>query len=107
MLAGWDHSATLAALRLSPRAAVSNAMDRFDFEVRERIPDAGLDGMRALLQTTGGDAVSAGAAAVLKEIEELSGIGAWRELSMAPDAWAARLANIRGFFRPAVTESAD
>jgi superfamily I DNA/RNA helicase len=36
--------ATLAALRLAPRFADSNALDRFDFAVREQIPNAGLEG---------------------------------------------------------------
>ena len=42
MLGGWDHARTLAVLRLAPRFADSNAMDRFDFDVREQIPNAGL-----------------------------------------------------------------
>src|SRR5450432_1283869 len=49
MLGGWDHGATLAALRLAPRFAESNAMDRFDFKVREQVPNAGLGAMKALL----------------------------------------------------------
>jgi ATP-dependent helicase/DNAse subunit B len=48
MLGGWDHAATLAILRLAPRLADSNAMDRFDFAVRQQIPAAGLEGLKAL-----------------------------------------------------------
>ena len=43
MLGGWDHAATLAAIRLAPGLEDSAALDRFDFEVREQIPNAGLD----------------------------------------------------------------
>src|SRR5262249_22242992 len=49
MLGGWEHAATLAALRLAPRLAASAAMDRFEFRVREQIPNRGLEGLRALL----------------------------------------------------------
>ena len=39
MLGGWDHAPTLAVLRLAPRLADSNALDRFDFAVREQHPE--------------------------------------------------------------------
>jgi ATP-dependent helicase/DNAse subunit B len=50
MLGGWDYAATLAALRLAPRFADSNALDRFDFAVREQIPNASLGGLKALAE---------------------------------------------------------
>ena len=53
MLGGWDHAATLAALRLAPRFADSNALDRFDFAVREQIPNAGLGGLKGLAEVPG------------------------------------------------------
>ena len=40
--------ADLGVLRLAPRFADSNAMDRFDFAVREQIPNAGLGALKAL-----------------------------------------------------------
>ena len=43
MLGGWDHARTLAVLRLAPRFADFGTMDRFDFDVREQIPNAGLE----------------------------------------------------------------
>ncbi len=46
MLGGWEHSATLAVLRLAPRFADFGVMDRFDFDVRERIPRSGLGELR-------------------------------------------------------------
>ncbi len=44
---------TLAVLRLAPRFADSNAMDRFDFAVREQIPNAGLGALKALADGPG------------------------------------------------------
>src|SRR5580692_10810398 len=52
MLGGWDHAETLAVLRLSPRLADLNAMDRFDFAVREGMPAAGLAGLKTLAGET-------------------------------------------------------
>ena len=49
MLGGWDHSRTLAVLRLAPRFADFSVADRFDFDVREQVPNAGLSGLRSLL----------------------------------------------------------
>src|SRR5580693_149131 len=48
MLGGWQHAETLAVLRLAPRLADLNAMDRFDFAVRECIPNAGLAPLKDL-----------------------------------------------------------
>ena len=60
MLGGWDHSETLKVLRLAPRFADWNAMDRFDFAVREQIPNAGLGGLKALAaEIAGGRAAAA------------------------------------------------
>ena len=41
MLGGWDHARTLAVLRLAPRFADFAPADRFDFDVREQVPNAG------------------------------------------------------------------
>jgi ATP-dependent helicase/DNAse subunit B len=94
MLGGWDFAATLAALRLAPRFADSNALDRFDFAVRERIPNAGLGGLKALAQGPGFEALGHQLAA-LGEIEE------WRQFELTPKNWAARLRLVRNLFRPA------
>ena len=74
MLGGWDHAATLAALRLAPRFADSNAMDRFDFAVREQIPNAGLG---SAARHSAGECRPAAAAdhADLRALEEWRGLG--------------------------------
>ena len=91
MLSGWDHTQTLAALRLAPRFADSNGMDRFDFAVRERMPQAGLPGLRALAE---------GSEALLHNIDALAEIEAWRHLTLTPKNWVARLRLLRNLFRP-------
>src|SRR5208283_3571055 len=94
MLGGWDHARTLAALRLAPRFADSNALDRFDFAVREQIPNASLGGLKALAEDPGAEALEHKLAA-LGEIEE------WRQFELTPRNWAARLRLLRNLFRPA------
>ncbi len=98
MLGGWDHSETLKVLRLAPRFADWNAMDRFDFAVREQIPNAGLGGLKALA------AEIAGAEPLLHRIEALGGIEEWRSFALTPKDWAARLRTLRNLFRPARPE---
>jgi ATP-dependent helicase/DNAse subunit B len=92
MLSGWDHPATLRALRLAPRFADSAAMDRFDFDVRERIPNAGLGGLKALL--AGADSPLA------RLIESLAALEEWRSFEMTAADWAARFRTLRNVFRP-------
>jgi ATP-dependent helicase/DNAse subunit B len=94
MLGGWDYGATLAALRLSPRFADSNAMDRFDFAVREQVPNAGLGGLKALAQAPGAEALG-------HKLDSLGEIEEWRLFTLTPKNWAARLRLLRNFFRPA------
>ncbi len=48
-LSGWDHEKCLPVLRLAPRFS-PDALDQFDFAVREKIPDSGL---AALLELPG------------------------------------------------------
>jgi RecB family exonuclease len=101
LLSGWNHSATLAALRLAPRGALSDALDRFDFAVRERIPDAGLEGLRLLLRKPDGEPLSDGAAALLHELDAFAALEEWRGLSLSPGVWAARFRTLRNLFRRA------
>jgi ATP-dependent helicase/DNAse subunit B len=91
MLAGWDHAATLAALRLSPRFAESAAMDRFDFAVRGQIPKTGLAAIKALATDE----------RLIRMIDDLSAIEQWGNLALAPQDWARRFAGLRALFRPA------
>jgi ATP-dependent helicase/DNAse subunit B len=101
MLGGWDHARTLSALRLAPRFADSNAIDRFDFAVREQIPNAGLGGLKALLVGPEGYPLSTGAEMLLRKLERLGAIEEWRSFSLSPKDWAARLRALRALFRPA------
>ena len=101
MLSGWDHARTLAALRLAPRFADSNALDRFDFALREQVPNAGLGGLKALLVGPEGTALSTGAERLLRKIERLGAIEEWRSFALSPKDWADRLRALRGLFRPA------
>ena len=93
MLGGWDHGETLKVLRLAPRFADWNAMDRFDFAVREQIPNAGLGGLKALAEGPGSEPL-------LHRIEELGGIEEWRSFALEPKDWAARFRTLRNLFRP-------
>ena len=99
MLSGWDHARTLAVLRLAPRFADSAAMDRFDFDVRAQVPDAGLGPLKALLLASGGGPVSSGAERVLRKIDRLGAIEEWRSFSLSPADWAERLRGLRGLYR--------
>ena len=94
MLGGWHYGATLAVLRLAPRFADSNAMDRFDFAVREQMPDAGLGGLKALAGGPGSEALA-------HKLDALGEIEEWRLFALTPKNWVARLRLLRNLFRPA------
>jgi ATP-dependent helicase/DNAse subunit B len=100
MLGGWDHARTLAALRLTPRFADFPPADRFDFDVREQIPNAGLSGLRALLLGDEGQP-RAGAERLCRKLESLAALEEWRAFTLTPKNWAARFSTLRHLFRPA------
>ena len=100
MLGGWEHGATLAVLRLAPRFADFGVMDRFDFDVRERIPRSGLGELRSLLIAEDGQPRPY-ADRLLHKIDSLAALEEWRALELAPKDWAARFATLRGLFKPA------
>ena len=101
MLSGWDHASTLAFLRLAPRFVDSISMDRFDFDVRLQIPNAGLGALKSLLIGDDGQPVSSEAARLLHKIDRLARIEEWRSFALAPLDWAERLRGLRPMFRPA------
>jgi ATP-dependent helicase/DNAse subunit B len=108
MLGGWDHTATLAALRLAPRFADSAAMDRFEFKVRDRIPDTGLGAMKALLLNEEGQPYSPEAERLLHKIDSLAALEEWRSFSLLPKDWATHFQTLRNYFRLArPREAAD
>ena len=93
MLGGWDYGRTLAVLRLAPRFADSNALDRLDFAVREQLPGAGLGGLKALAEGPGSEALA-------HKLDALGEIEEWRLFALTPKNWAARLRLLRNLFRP-------
>src|ERR1035437_2584865 len=93
MLGGWDHAQTLKVLRLAPRFADSNIMDRFDFAVREQIPNAGLGALKGLL------ADAPGAERLMRLIDDLGAIEEWRSFELLPKDWAAQFRMLRNLFR--------
>jgi ATP-dependent helicase/DNAse subunit B len=93
MLGGWDHAQTLKVLRLAPRFANSNTMDRFDFAVREQIPNAGLGALKSLLVD------APGAERLIRLIDSLGAIEEWRSFELLPNDWAARFRTLRNLFR--------
>ena len=100
MLAGWEHSQTLAVLRLAPRFAAFGAMDRFDFAVREQIPNTGLADLRAQLLDDAGQ-LRPGADRLAHKLDSLAALEEWRGYSLLPKDWAARFRTLRNLFRPA------
>jgi len=103
MLSGWDHARTLEVLRLAPRFAASPALDRFDFDVRGQMPNAGLSELRSLLMAPEVHAL-AGAGGLLHKLDRLAALEEWRSFVMHPRDWAARFRDLRHLFRPAVEE---
>jgi ATP-dependent helicase/DNAse subunit B len=101
MLCGWDHARTLGVLRLAPRFADSAAMDRFDFDVRAQIPNAGLGPLKALLMAAGGGPLSSGAERLLRKFDRLGALEEWRSFSLSPAGWAERMRALRGLYRVA------
>ena len=100
MSGGWDHAQTLAVLRLAPRFANSNGMDRFDFAVRQQAPNAGLGALKEL-------ALEAGAEKLAALLERMAALEEWRSFDLAPKDWAARFCTLRNLFRPNVGQVAE
>lgn len=95
LLSGWDHEATLAALRLAPRLADSSEMDRFDFDIREKIPNRGLAALRG---------IAGEAERIHRVLESFAELDDWRGLEVAPAEWRDRFQTLRRLFvlaRPA------
>lgn len=89
MFSGWDHAATLSAMRLAPRMANLSTFDRFDFQVREQIPNHGLDDLRALA----GDS-----APILATLSDFASLDKLRSARHSPYEWAGRLSALRNHY---------
>ena len=83
MLGGWDHARTLAVLRLAPRFADFAVADRFDFDVREQTPNAGLSELRSLLLGEEGQP-RPGAERLLHKLDSLAALEEWRGFVLTP-----------------------
>jgi ATP-dependent helicase/DNAse subunit B len=105
MLSGWEHTKTMAVLRLAPRFAESSDMDRLDFAVREQIPNAGLGPLKALLVDDGGKPRSPGCERLLHKLDSLAALEEWQQFALTPKEWAGRFRTLRNLFR--VGEPAD
>ena len=79
---GWEHAATLAAVRLSECSA---ALDRFDFAVRERLPGCGFDSLKQLTEDE----------RIQRLLDKFGALEQWRDLALTPSQWASRLNSLR------------
>jgi ATP-dependent helicase/DNAse subunit B len=88
MLSGWDHIATLKALRLpgSPLEAGSTG-DWFEYAVLKRAPNSGIDGLRALGDENAGSVLTS-----------LDGLTSWSTGKAFPSTWASRMRRLRSLF---------
>jgi RecB family exonuclease len=96
MLGGWDHALTLTVMKLAPGAGISAPMDRFDFEVRKRIPGNGLE----LLRPLAGESPS-GDHRLRWLLERLVELDGWRTLLLKPEVWAERMSSLCALYKPA------
>jgi ATP-dependent helicase/DNAse subunit B len=79
-LKDWDFADTLTALRAHPAWGHNADFDRFDFKVREAMPNRGAE---ALLSLCDSDVLRGRLADCLK-------VTAWRHETMPPDLWRRR-----------------
>jgi ATP-dependent helicase/DNAse subunit B len=101
MLSGWDHALTLRALRLAPRWADSDVMDRFAFAVREQLPSSGLTELKSLLM----DAPEG--EKLIHKLDSLAALEEWRSYTLLPKDWPGQLASLRTLFRPVAPTGAE
>jgi ATP-dependent helicase/DNAse subunit B len=97
LASGWDWERTLAAVRLAPRFAESNAADRWDFAVREKMPGSGLGGLRELAR-------ECGAERLISLMERMRALEEWQSFTLSPRDWATRFAELTGLVRPLMAE---
>ena len=97
LASGWDWPPTLAAVRLAPRFAESNAADRWDFAVRERMPGSGMAGLREMAR-------ECGAERLIPLMERMRALEEWQSFTLSPRDWAARFAELTGLVRPLIPE---
>jgi len=101
MLEGWDHEAILAVLRLAPRTSSLLATDRFDFRVREQVPNRGLHRLRELLRLESNQPLSSAAERIAGMLDRLALLEEWRPLVLDSSEWVLRFRTLRDLFSPA------
>lgn len=79
-LKDWDFADTLTALRAHPAWGHNADFDRFDFQVREAMPNRGAEALLSLCES---DHLRARLSDCLK-------VSAWRHETMPPDLWRRR-----------------
>ena len=95
MLGGWDYEQTLTVVKLAPGAGISAPMDRLEFEVRKRMPGAGLDLLRLIAAEIPTDDRR-----LSRLLDALAELDTWRSLSLKPPEWAERMCRLRALYRP-------
>ena len=108
LLAGWDHGATLAALRLAPHLADSPALDYLDFAARAQFPNSGLGPLHELIGANGaGPRVETGEflpgprnGGIEHLLHALGALEELRSLELAPGDWAVQLRDLRRLVHP-------
>jgi ATP-dependent helicase/DNAse subunit B len=90
LLSGWDHIATVSALRLpGSRLEAGSTGDAFEFEVLRRAPGSGLDGLRELAGEN-----------LTSVLNQLDSLAPWTTGKAFPRTWADRFRILRSFFFP-------
>ncbi len=96
LLSGWDHASLLTLLRMPVSGVGATPVgDRFDFELRRRLPGEGLP-LRGM-----------------KDVPKIGGSLAafdvsWVRDRLSPEEWAARLKTLRAFLpEPVITDGAS
>jgi ATP-dependent helicase/DNAse subunit B len=95
MLSGWPYDQTLTMMKLAPGAGATAPMDLFDFEVRERMPGAGLEPLRELAA-----GIRSEDQRLRRLLDSLAELDTWRPLELTPADWAAELTKLRALYRP-------
>jgi ATP-dependent helicase/DNAse subunit B len=89
LLGGWDHVATLRALRLPGSTIEFGASgDQFEFEVLARYPGAGLESLKAFAGET-----------IVPILETLDELTPWASSKAFASTWASRMRRLRSWFR--------
>lgn len=95
-LGGWDHEATLRALRMHG-SPLEESGDKFEYRVYEGLPRRGFQGLR--------DAIPGLAPDFFERLEPL---GEWASSAATPEVWSARFHGLRHLFRTSpITDRVD